>query len=136
MSVTPSDLLKAVQKIAALADTEALHRSEISRAYYAALHKAKETFVHVEFRTQKGASSHEQIIREVEIYAKGANPGRVEASAVAKLLPKLKRQRQDADYQLNMTLQKQDSNDVLVKVQDLFDKCNAALTKIQNQTNH
>ena len=103
---------------------EAQLRCSVSRAYYAALHSVnclfpkKVTDVRLD-----GESSHAEIIGRVTRYGAGLNPGRTSAAFIAKQLPRLRRERNRADYELGHEFSRKEVSEVLTRVKAVLDSC-------------
>lgn len=127
-----SDILKVAQELAAGAD-EARHRSAISRAYYAALHRTiaalPEEFAIPREQVRSG-SSHEAIIQSLTQWGRSTTPGRQAARMAARHMPRLKAERKKADYFLEDTVSQakaQDAVEMAIEVlSQLDDACSKA----------
>lgn len=137
MSTSPLNLLTLAKKLQVEASDEASLRCAVSRAYYAALLRADSTFEHHDSDVQHsgGASSHERIIARAQLHGKGANPGRSYALNVAKLLPKMKRARVKADYELDVVFTKIECDDVVIKAESVLAFCDEIELKINQAEN-
>lgn len=125
MSCSSPDLLLLAETIAnGSSCDEVSARCAISRAYYSALHLVKDTFPPTERNSrQPGESSHVVIIREAQLYGKFANAGRQEAALVAKLMSGLRRDRNNADYQLNLEIDQGNALDAVARVKQVVAHC-------------
>ncbi len=115
MPVQPDDFLRIARKHLAVQPVDEIEgRCAASRAYYAALHSVdslfpkKATDVRID-----GESSHAEIIGRVMRYGAGLNPGRTNAAFIAKQLPRLRRERNAADYHLDKALGHAEVADVI-----------------------
>lgn len=125
MSCSPVDFLSLAESISERDQcSEIEYRCAISRAYYAALHS-------VDFFFQKsdtsmrvdGESSHAEIIRRAREYGNSLEPGRTNAAVVAKLMWKLKADRNQADYYLGDSISESQMYDVIRRVRRVIDEC-------------
>lgn len=107
---------------------EAQQRSAISRAYYAALHSVAITFPKRDGDYRKeGESSHVEIIGRSERFAANPGPGRSDAVFVAKLMPRLKRTRNEADYRLDMNFEKRQVFEAIEMARTVMQRCESVL---------
>lgn len=125
MSCTSPDLLSLAENIAnSPACDEVSARCAISRAYYSALHLIDDTFPLTDRNSrEKGESSHAVIIREALLYGKYGNAGRQEAALIAKLMSGLRRDRNNADYDLKLDITRDSANDAIERVKRVLDHC-------------
>lgn len=125
MSCTPTDILSiAEQLISDETENEAQSRSAISRGYYAALHSVDQTFEKPKNHVRiDGESSHADIIGRAIAYGNNQKPGKMYAAQIAKLMPRLRRTRNEADYQLAIKLDRQDAIDTLKRVRSVIANC-------------
>lgn len=105
MSCKPEDFLVVAENLLAeeAPRSEAMFRSAASRAYYAALHAADMALpvdLEPSSAERKGKGSHQAVIDAMTKWGKAIRPGRSEAIAVARNLPRLKTVRKLADYGL------------------------------------
>lgn len=121
MPVNPTDILQVAEQLHANAVGECGHRSAVSRAYYAALHETRDTFG-VQPRVGH-ATSHDAIIGSAEVYGKGANPARMSASTIAQMLPRLRRARNMADYELGESISPQEASDEIERAKSVMRLC-------------
>ncbi len=131
MSSSPLDVMDIAERLQVEVDNEAALRSAVSRAYYAALLTADQTFPHRDNANQGGESSHEKIIARAQVYGVGANPGRGPATSVAKLLPKIKRVRVKSDYHLGDTVSETECQDTVVRAKQVISWCDEVTDRIQ-----
>jgi hypothetical protein len=125
MPCSPRDLLDLAIAQCAAASKEAEHRCVMSRAYYAALHEVANVFdARKTLSTVAGESTHQQIIGCAKAYSNNNNPGRMYAAEIAKLMPRLRRARNVADYDLNDEIQPSASRDMLDRVSKILSLCN------------
>ena len=122
MPVSPPDLFKLAQRLNSDGCDEVTRRCAVSRAYYAALHRANLVFEKVK-PTADGESSHAEIIGRVKTYSAQPLPGRMYASEIAKALPRLRRLRNAADYDLDSPFEAGTTMDVLQRVSHVLEKC-------------
>lgn len=121
MPTSPRDILNLAKYLCANEPNEAFTRSTVSRAYYAALLEADATF---EKATRMGdESSHAVIIAGAKNYGVGANPGREAALNIAKILPRMRRERNTADYHLAETVTLATANEALERAEAVLAKC-------------
>ena len=129
MPIQPSDLLRLAQQLGQNTNDEVSIRSAVSRAYYAGLHAAEQTFPSRE--RMGNESSHAEIISRATIHGKGLNPGRGSAAQIAIKLGKLRRLRNDADYAIGVpSITAQDCETVLLRSQEILDLCQDVQTKV------
>lgn len=127
MPSSPRDLLVLAKTLQLSRSNEASLRAAISRAYYAALHETESTFAP---RSRIGAeSSHAEIIGRAVAYGNGPNPGRTDANNIAMLLPKLRRTRNKADYELVKTVLPEESEYVIGRAELIVQWCESIRTK-------
>lgn len=107
MSITPNDFLLLAESLVGKDDgttTEAALRSAASRAYYSAFHAAGSALP-ADLRPSgeqiRAQSSHQAVIDAFVKWAKAIRPGRMDAIAISRNLPKLKAARKRADYELS-----------------------------------
>lgn len=132
MSVCPSELLDwAKQSFAGRENCEVTCRASISRSYYSSLHEAIETFdIYID---KRNPSSHKAVIDELVLRSNVPGQGRLEAGKLAKMLPKIKRLRVKADYDLNESITPQEVQRALETADDIFQSC-SEVTRLRNQT--
>lgn len=131
MSTKPSDILDLAKDIHARSGNEAAYRSAISRSYYAALLRVDEVIPNRNAPAiQPNESSHSKIIGRVDVYRKGANPGRTEAAKIYQLLPRMRRDRVTADYFLNEEVSATNSAEALVRSEAVMQYCDDLVRKI------
>jgi hypothetical protein len=124
MPSSPPELLQLSKDLAALGGSETWQRCVVSRAYYASLHATNATFP----KTAKdvridGESSHAEIIGRAVVYGKSLKPGRSYASQIAQALPRLRRLRNFADYDLDETLSPREYQEVLLRAERIMQQC-------------
>jgi uncharacterized protein (UPF0332 family) len=133
MSTTPTQILQVANSIRSLGEEEALLRSAVSRAYYAALLEVSATIPDRDGSTSlKGESSHEKVISKVDVYRRGPNPGRGAAAVVFKYLPAMKRARVKADYHLDDSVTLAECEEVFLRAHEVMTQCqevSSALTR-------
>jgi uncharacterized protein (UPF0332 family) len=122
MPVSPPDLFELAQRLNSTDCDEVARRCAVSRAYYAALHQANLLFEKVK-PAADGESSHAEIIGRVKSYSAQQLPGRMYASEIAKALPRLRRIRNSADYDLSQSFLQEQCDDVLKRVAHVLGKC-------------
>lgn len=129
MPISPSDLLRLAHELAQNAGDEVHVRSAVSRAYYAGLHAAMQTFPG---RDRIGnESSHAEIIGRATAHGKGLNPGRSAAAQIAFKLSKLRRQRNEADYDIGgASLCPQGCQAALLRAQEVLNLCQEIAQKV------
>ncbi len=110
-------------------DTEAAHRSAVSRAYYASLHSVAESFD--ERQRLSAESSHGAIIGRVEAYYNQIppQPGRSAAIDIHRAVSRLRRERNKADYNLDQTMNSGNSNDAITRSQHVLKLCSEVQAK-------
>lgn len=131
MSCGPHDLFSLATSLAAdESASEAQLRCAVSRGYYSVLHSADMLFPKTEKDVRiDGESSHAEIIGRVVRYSNGINPGRASASFIAKLLPRLRRSRNQADYHLNGSITRPEVAETLERVRAVLEKCDDVARK-------
>lgn len=107
------NLADGIARVASLGTEEARSRSAVSRAYYSAFHFAKGFLEEFEIRISKGPSGHGEIYRYL------FNCGFPAAQAAARLLDALRRDRNEADYDLDVRH---------------FERCESAVDHIEQAT--
>jgi uncharacterized protein (UPF0332 family) len=124
MSVSPLEILNLAKTLQGFSKAEANARCVISRAYYAALHRVEITF---EKRADQyrvdGESSHQEIISRAKVYGSNLNPGRTSAAEIAKMMPKMRRTRNSADYELAIQLPTEQVADTVARAERVFALC-------------
>lgn len=132
MSCKPSDLLSLAQNLHKQKYDEAMARTIVSRAYYAALHEVQVTFPSrgVQFRVD-GESTHAEVISRAATYGKQAAPGRGSAAVIAKAITRLRRSRNFADYKIEESFDSVDLEDELKRAEQIFSLCSDVLEKMQ-----
>jgi uncharacterized protein (UPF0332 family) len=125
MSCTPSDLLSLAQQLTAMpsAANDVQARCAISRAYYATLHEIDVSFERSDATGLLDGSSHQKIIDKAAIYGKSLFVGRTEAGQIAKFATKLRRERNAADYDLDLDITTSKASDVLISAERIFSLC-------------
>ena len=118
MSCEPYHLLELAERLGE--DSEASEvqlRCAVSRAYYAALHSVFCVFPKLEDDVRiDGESSHAEIIGRVKKYGNSLQPGRTAAASVAKKLPRLRRERNTADYDLEEEIAREAVLEIIERV--------------------
>lgn len=134
MSTTPTQILQVADSIRLLGKDEPLLRSAVSRAYYAALLEASATIPDRDGSTNpKGESSHEKVISKVDVYRRGANPGRGAAAVVFKNLPAMKRARVKADYYLEVGVSEEECEEVFLRANEVMLGCKEISAALGNK---
>jgi len=124
MPVSPPDFLKLATRLNTSECDEITRRCVVSRAYYAALHAVDHTFgAREQELSNDGESSHARIIGRARAYANTLNPGRTSAAHIAKLMPKLRRVRNKADYELADEMPQEICTEVSARAQRVLDLC-------------
>lgn len=125
MPCSPLEILTVAKHLQAQSGDEATRRSIASRAYYAALHQTKDTFSPVQTSALAHESSHEKIIARAFIYgnSRELKPGRSSAAMIAKTLNKLRRKRNEADYQLDDAFGEGTEIDCLARAEAVMALC-------------
>ena len=133
MSCGPSDLFSLATRLVENDQAcEAQLRCSISRAYYAALHSVNTLFPKQSTDVRMdGESSHAEIIGRVKRYSAGANPGRTSAAFIAKQLPRLRRERNMADYHLESELSCDEALGVIERVKAVLNHCNDVVRLVE-----
>lgn len=99
-------------------------RSAISRAYYAALHSVAITFPKRDGQYRKdGESSHAEIIGRSEVFAANPGQGRSDALFISKLMPRLRRTRNEADYRLDMEVGRKEVSETIEATRAVMQRC-------------
>lgn len=137
MSCVPTDFFDLARRLAQESASEAELRCAISRAYYSALHSADIVFPKGanDFR-REGESSHTEIINRVYSYSvqKPFLPGRTHAAVIAKHLNRLRRERNSADYNLDIGLGYSAATSVIERVQCVLNNC-SDVHRLRSQAN-
>lgn len=125
MSCCPNDFLLLAQALGGSSEqNEAQLRSATSRGYYAALHTLNETIPEVHgVERQRNEGSHAFVIRRAKGYGDGSNPGRQEAKKIVLAMKKLKDQRNDADYRLDIDYCARQKDDAMTRVSAVLGYC-------------
>lgn len=125
MPCKPLELLEVAKHLAQLKiGGEASHRGATSRAYYAALHCVKQTFPErAEEYQVAGESSHAEIISRAVAVSRQNVPGRGPAATIAHMMPKLRRMRNQADYDLGEVYDQSACTEVLLRATKVVDLC-------------
>jgi len=95
--MNPRDFLTLANALAA-GTTEAAWRSAVSRAYYAAFHAARLLLRDLGFRTPRGDQAH------AYLWMRLSNCGNARLEAAGQKLQDLRRERNRADYDLDIPL--------------------------------
>ena len=124
MPARPADLLQLSKDLAALGGSEVWQRCVVSRAYDACLHATDETFPDAGGPKRiDGESSHAHIIGKAVAYGRGLKPGRSSANSIAQMMPKLRRFRNAADYDIDEVLAPREFSDVVARAERLLALC-------------
>lgn len=113
---------------------EASLRSAASRAYYAALHAAKQSIPDQfapESAELESKDSHKKIIDAVIAWGNSVTPGRTEAKTMARELPRLKRLRKNADYAILNDFSAGDAEEAIERATTIIENVRRALDKSQ-----
>jgi uncharacterized protein (UPF0332 family) len=102
---------------------EAACRSVTSRAYYAVLNRMKEVFGDVERVDSPTESSHRKIIDRASMFGRQRAPGSDIAARLVKLTDKLRRDRNDADYELDEDHPHKKASDSMTMAKELLSMC-------------
>ena len=121
MSVRPRDLLDQAKSLQSGAG-EVSARGSISRAYYAALHRALEIVPQGVGRDDE-RNTHQQVIDAVDRLGRGIAPGRQAAIQIGRLLRQLRKSRVLADYQLAEDLSPDEAETAIGRAEKLFGLC-------------
>lgn len=97
-----TQFLILAEKLAA-ATTEAEWRSAVCRAYYAAFHEARDALQSMGFATPRAELAHAYLWRRLE------NCGHSGLAAAGSRLNQLRRERNRADYDVNLNVARQDA---------------------------
>lgn len=127
MSCKPHDLYKLASAIVESTNpSEVELRCAVSRAYYAVFHSVVDAFPKREkqFRLD-GESSHAEVIGRVAAFGASLEAGRTDAAVIAKLLPQLRRQRNNADYRFELDFEKPEVQNFVRKAKFVIEKCAA-----------
>ena len=136
MSVSPLDILNLAKTLNVASGDEATCRCVVSRAYYAALHIVENTFERRENQYRvDGESSHQEIISRAKVYGSALNPGRTSAAEIAKMMPRLRRTRNSADYDLDENYSLEVSGDAVVRAERIFALCEDIATRRKRSGN-
>ena len=127
MPTSTHELLALAKQLQTQSGSEACLRGAISRAYYAALHATKDVF---DARPRLGEeSSHAEIISRAVVYSKSLNPGRQAAIQIAQIMPKIRRTRNRADYELSADIDSGLSQGVIERAEAVLTLCDEIKTK-------
>lgn len=133
MSVSPRDVLNLALTLQGAAENEATSRCVVSRAYYAALHCVEQTFEKRDGQFKvDGESSHQEIITRALVYGRTLSPGRTSASEIAKMMPRLRRTRNQADYDIAGPHDSGVGQDTVIRAARIFELCEDV--KLKNET--
>lgn len=129
--MSPLDLFGFANKLNEPPTDEVTRRCVVSRAYYSALHTVNSVFEKVK-PAADGESSHAEIIGRVKTYSNQQLPGRMYASEIAKAMPKLRRLRNRADYELDDSFEQPICDEYLARVSEVLARCDDVL-RMRNQ---
>src|SRR4051812_7155066 len=101
------------------ASTEAEWRSAISRAYYAALHNAREFLSKLQFRVPAGEQAH------AYLWLRLSNTADPNSDAIGRLLRDLRGRRNNADYDFGRIRTRANATDAVIDARDLIAKMDA-----------
>lgn len=137
MSISGSDIYLTSIRIAQLSEaTEADLRSAASRAYYAAMHVAISA-IPTQFAPtdadRKRSDSHVMVVDALTLWANSRTNGRTEAKYLARNLPRLKRTRKSADYEIGWDFSAREATDALELAKKVIDSANTALHQCSAQ---
>lgn len=126
--IGPDDFLKVAARLMEGSPAEIDWRCAASRAYYAALHGVDAALPAGTSGTGgadrlTGESSHEAIIRRATALASARLPGGMYAAPIAKLMPRLRRLRNKADYGLRDAFPVEEATFMLASVQRVLENC-------------
>ena len=134
MSIEPKDILATAKRLHDGGSTaEADLRSAASRAYYAALHAshlALPTDLTPKAGDLRAKGSHQAVIDAIELWAKAARPGRMEARVLVHNLCQLRAIRKKADYNLTGDFLIKESLDALQYASTVFSEIAHANKKL------
>lgn len=123
MSATPDEILSYAHEICASADCETKYRASIGRAYYAAFHAARHFHIGLATPGSVGSTNGG---RHVQLMAQLANPGISKnnkkfyiSQALSKSLRPLADARVDADYHLELKIEKDLAESVLAQASEV-----------------
>ena len=135
MSCKPLDLLNLAKQLvpSTAKDSDVGSRCVISRAYYATLHEIDASFEPLAGSELTDGSSHQKIIDRAERHGKSLVAGRTEAGQIAKFAQKLRRERNLADYQLDIDIAPDKALDVLKSADRIFSLCAEVRSKRAKQ---
>lgn len=111
------DFLKFAQRTAA-GSTEVDWRSAVSRAYYAAFHEARDLLTALGFQTPRADMAHAFLWRRLE------NCGHARLALAGSRLNQLRRERNQADYDLGLDLALKDAEAAVKSAAMIFDTLN------------
>lgn len=110
-------------------ESEAHHRSAVSRAYYASLHcvdmTLPPTFAVGEV-ARRGKGSHDAFIDALTAWGKSTTPGRQSARYAAIKMPRLKSARKKADYYLSDSMSAEEAEQAIKWAEEVFEHLEAA----------
>lgn len=128
MSIVPTDIL-AVSKALASSGLEPDLRSSISRAYYAAFHSVLRALPDEFEPDTRSASSHEAVVSSAKAYSRTFRPGRTAAAGIADALPRLKKRRKTADYELDEDVNNPDAQSAIALAEKIITLANDLSSK-------
>lgn len=111
---------------------EASLRSAASRAYYAALHASLKAVPIEFFPTEaelNARDSHNKILDAIVAWGNSTTPGRTEANAIRRELPRLKRLRKTADYSIDSDFSENEAIEALARSSRILQHIATALNK-------
>lgn len=135
MGINPSGLYDFAGKCAESSDEVSI-RCAISRGYYAALHKAKSVLDEECEQERKNADvtgSHNVVISAYQRFGQQLVPGRTEAKQVARILKRIKDRRVDADYHLDLSIGKDQWDDMKLDVDSILEMLSILDGKVNSE---
>jgi hypothetical protein len=134
VSVTPKEILETAKKLLGDPSLESDLRSAASRAYYAALHATNqaipETFTGNHQTSPSPQSSHDFIIGKADRLRKAASSGKIEATELYAILPKMKKIRVMADYRLDEKIESTIGNHAVAQAERVLFLCDNISRKL------
>lgn len=110
----PLDFLKLAEELSASPGDEAKLRTSIGRAYYSAFLKAREWLKPKSLKSYNGPEAHKEVQDDLERYKE---------RMLKDKLSKLRRRRNEADYNLSRVIKEMEANDAVVLSKEIVKGC-------------
>lgn len=124
MSVTAADFLNTAKTLLSNQATEIDFRNAISRAYYSSFHLSKPVAKHLPYLSlspQTALGSHDEIIFRF-IQCPNSYPHWSLAKSIGYIMSRMKNKRRVADYEIELTVVKEEVEEQLNDAQKVIDK--------------